>query len=96
MAKVSFLENHEDLMALLLGSLGMSTDYIASKTKLSVGQILYRLRLGQVSRMDYRNGTSTVALNALRHAMPYIEPLVKQHLPNGRPKKETGRGRKRA
>jgi hypothetical protein len=61
MAKVSFLENRWDMEALVLGSLGFSTEYIQARTGLTMCQIGYRLHKAAVRRADYRNGVSPTA-----------------------------------
>ena len=55
------LFNGEDFHCALLGSLGFSSRLIAYRTGLTNSQIAYRLRKGQIRRMDYRNGESAFA-----------------------------------
>lgn len=65
MARVNFAKNPADLEVLILGSLGFATDYIAERTKLSVGQVLYRLKHGGVKRADYRHGKTATAQSVI-------------------------------
>lgn len=55
------VNNDQDFKCLLLAMYGRSNRAIISKTKLSPGQISYRLRKFEVSRMDYRNGEGPLA-----------------------------------
>jgi hypothetical protein len=59
--KVDFFMYDEDFECAYLGALGRSTKCIIGKTKLSGGQISYRLRKAHIRRMDYRDGTSDIA-----------------------------------
>jgi hypothetical protein len=54
--KVDYAANVADFETVLLGALGLSTDYIASVTKLTKCQVQYRLGKLQIRRTDYRNG----------------------------------------
>ena len=56
---VDFLNNEQDLQALVLGKLGFSTLFITQKTKLTAGQVLYRLRKQGIRRADYRDGRAS-------------------------------------
>jgi hypothetical protein len=78
--RVDFLENVMDLRSLILGSLGFSTEYIKRQTKLTPGQIQYRLRKGVVKRTDYRNGRSSVAKLVLEASEVKTVEQVKKHL----------------
>jgi hypothetical protein len=69
----------EDYECALLGALGFSSRYIQSKTGLRNGQITYRLRKAQISRMDFRNGQSVYAKLVLRNMRSVAEPkLIKE------------------
>lgn len=61
MANVDFLNNPKDMKVAVLGSLGLSTAYIAAVTGFTSGQVIYRLTKGSVRRNDYRNGHSQIA-----------------------------------
>jgi hypothetical protein len=77
---VDYLHNRADYECALLGALGFSTRYIQSKTSLRTGQITYRLRKAQVSRMDFRNGQSVYAQLVLRNMRAVAEPKLIKHL----------------
>lgn len=62
---VDFENNLADFEAILLGSLGKSTQFIMMQTGLSPGQISYRLKKQQIRRMDYRNGISELSQRLL-------------------------------
>ena len=70
----------EDFQCALMGSLGFSTRLITEQTGLTISQVGYRLRIGGIKRMDYRNGTSPVALSMLRKAAPIAVSEVQEHL----------------
>jgi hypothetical protein len=82
---VDYLHNRADYECALLGALGFSTRYIQSKTSLRTGQITYRLRKAQVSRMDFRNGQSVYAQMVLRNMRAVAEPKLIKHLYNVTP-----------
>ena len=76
---VDYMHNAEDYETALLGALGFSSRYIQSKTGLRTGQITYRLRKAQISRMDFRNGQSVYAKMVLRNMRAVAEPkLIKE------------------
>lgn len=77
MAKVNFFLNQEDMTVAILGTLGLSTDYIKSMTNFSDGQILYRLRSANVKRSNYRNGDSPIINGVLKHSRTAAINLVK-------------------
>jgi hypothetical protein len=78
--RVDFLSNDSDYEAAFLGSLGFSTRCIQTRTKLSPGQITYRLRKATIRRIDYRDGTSDMASLVLRQARPAIEAELNKYL----------------
>lgn len=86
---VDFSNNADDFQAVLLGSLGFSTNCIASKTGLSGGQVIYRLGKAGVRRMDYRNGDTRIAGIVLQDMEEKAARQVRDHL------KEQMQGRKR-
>lgn len=63
---MDFFTVDEDYEAAFLGSLGFSTRCIQSRTKLSPGQVTYRLKKAAIRRIDYRDGTSETATLVLR------------------------------
>lgn len=69
-----------DFLACMLGSLGFSTRCIEKYTRLTPGQITYRLKKGCVSRMDYKNGKSIIAQQILRVAPKAVTPLLNREL----------------
>jgi hypothetical protein len=76
---VDYMHNRADYETALLGALGFSSRYIQSKTGLRTGQITYRLRKAQISRMDFRNGQSVYAKMVLRNMRSVAEPkLIKE------------------
>jgi hypothetical protein len=76
---VDYLHRRDDYECALLGALGFSSRYIQSKTGLRNGQITYRLRKAQISRMDFRNGQSVYAKLVLRNMRSVAEPkLIKE------------------
>lgn len=64
--RVDFLNHPRDLRVAVLASLGFSTEYISNATGFTSSQVVYRLRLAGVKRIDYRSGESTVARIVLR------------------------------
>jgi hypothetical protein len=72
-----YQEDHE---CALLGAMGFSTRYIASRTGLSPGKIGYRLKKATIKRMDYRNGDSSVAKMVLRNMRPSIMGALDHYL----------------
>lgn len=69
-----------DLHCCRLGAMGFSTTAIAEATGLSEGQVMYRLRIGGITRADYRNGKSAVALKLLRYTKASLTPLIERQL----------------
>ena len=65
MALVDFTRNKGDLTALVMGSLGFASRFIEAKTGLTICQVAYRLRKGNVKLKDYRNGDGEEASLAL-------------------------------
>jgi hypothetical protein len=78
--RVDFFGNDQDYEAAFLGSLGFSTRCIQGNTKLSPGQITYRLRKAAIRRIDYRDGTSDMARVVLRSMRPTLEKEVMHYL----------------
>jgi hypothetical protein len=78
--RVDFELYKDDFEAALLGSLGFSTRYIQSKTKLTNGKITYRLKKASVKRMEYRNGQSDIAKLVLRNLRPTVERELHHYL----------------
>ena len=56
MKRISWAGNGTAFETLLLGSLGFSAKFIGGKTRLSNGQVYYRLKKGDVHIKDYRDG----------------------------------------
>jgi hypothetical protein len=80
MARVNFFQNRDDFRCLLLGQLGFATDFIASQTRLSPGQVLYRLRKGKTRRADYRSGDSEAAQLVQRMASASLTKRIKDKM----------------
>jgi hypothetical protein len=80
MARVDFLNHREDMKVLLLGSLGFSTGYIARQCRLSMGQVLYRLRQGSVKRAGYRDGDSSFARLVVQRAGASVTNTIHDRL----------------
>jgi hypothetical protein len=74
------VNNGEDYQCLLLAMFGRSNHAIMSRTSLSQGQITYRLRKFEISRMDYRNGTGPVAEYIDRAAKGFARKALLAHL----------------
>lgn len=72
----------DDFTCALLGSLGFSSKCIMSHTSLSTGQISYRLRLGGIRRVDYRNGQSRIASSVMARSRGDAVPLITEQLRN--------------
>jgi len=70
----------EDFRVLLLGSMGFSTKLIGSKTNLSIGQVLYRLKRGSIKRKEYRDGQSVSAGIVLRDAEERVSERIRRNL----------------
>jgi hypothetical protein len=60
--RVDFRMYEEDFECAYLGALGRSTRNITARTKLTPGKVTYRLRKAHIRRIDYRDGTSDIAL----------------------------------
>jgi hypothetical protein len=78
--RVNFLDNTDDMTAAMLGMLGFSTNYIVRKTKLTPGQVTYRLGVANIKRGDYRNGDNSVANFVLNSAKHRAVALVKRKI----------------
>jgi hypothetical protein len=78
--KVDLLYNEDDFQVCLMGSLGMSTKAICESTGLSHCQVTYRLNKAQVSRAQYRNGTSAVAKELMKRNTHFAAPIVKKEI----------------
>ncbi len=80
MAKVNFHKNKNDFQAAMLGSLGFSTEFIRSVTKLTHSQVLYRLGKAHIKRTDYRNGNGQCAALMLKQINGTAQNLVKKQI----------------
>lgn len=49
----------DDLEVAVLGAIGISTNAISHKVRMTPGQVNYRLQKAKIKRSDYRNGIST-------------------------------------
>jgi predicted metal-dependent HD superfamily phosphohydrolase len=78
--RVDLLANSQDFTAALMASMGFSTKAIQDETDLTPGQISYRLRMGHISRADYRNGTSVLARQMFIRQKAYATPIVRKEL----------------
>lgn len=63
---VNVIQDPLDFRVVLLGSLGFTTDYIASDTGLTKSQVTYRLGKGEIKRADYRRGESAIARSLVK------------------------------
>jgi len=77
--RVDFFGIDEDYEAAFLGSLGFSTRCIQARTKLSPGQVTYRLKKAAIRRIDYRDGTSETATMVMR-LRPSIDKQLVHYL----------------
>jgi hypothetical protein len=77
---VDFVNKKKDRECALLGAMGFSTGYIAAKTKLSPGQVGYRLGKAGIFRADFRNGSSEFAKLVLRQSRPVVDAQLEAHL----------------
>ena len=59
---MDFFSYDEDFECAYLAALGRSNRCIIARTKLTPGKITYRLRKARIRRIDYRDGTSDIAL----------------------------------
>jgi hypothetical protein len=78
--RVDFEIYEQDFEAALYGSLGQSAASISIRTKLTKGQVTYRLRKAGVRLGDYRSGDSTIARMVLRNMRPVLERELHAHL----------------
>ena len=81
--RVDFLNIQTDLQVLILGRLGFSTEFIARRTGLSWGQVLYRLNKGDTRRSDYRDGSSREATTVIDAVQKTVTHDLKTEL-NGK------------
>lgn len=77
---VDFLNKRSDHECAMLLAMGYSTTYIASKTRLSPGQVSYRAWKSGISRAEYRNGSSPFAKAVLQVARGTVEVKLLSHL----------------
>lgn len=77
---VDFTNNRDDKKCALLGAMGFSSGFISTKVNLTEGQINYRLGRAEISRREFRNGTSPFAKLFLQHAREIAEPKLIAHL----------------
>lgn len=66
MTTVCFLTNPVDIQCAVLGMMGFSAKFISKKTRLSQGQISYRLKLAGVKMADYRYGRNAASKAAFK------------------------------
>jgi len=78
--RVDFFDVADDFECAFLGSLGFSTRCILKHTKLSPGQIGYRLKKAEIRRMDYRDGESDTATMVLRSLRDRLEKDLNAYL----------------
>lgn len=67
----------QDIECIILGEMGLTTAAIASRSELSEGQVLYRLKKADIKRSDYRSGESKFAQHALRLMRDRMENHVR-------------------
>lgn len=77
---VDFQRKKADHEAALLGAMGMSTNFIQSRTNLSSGQVGYRLKKAGIARADFRNGSSPFARLVLSSARDLVDAKLMQQL----------------
>lgn len=77
---VDAVNNTQDRWCLILAMRGRSNRAIIAKTGLTPGQITYRLRLYEVSRMDYRNGEGPLAQKVDKATEGLAEQALIAHL----------------
>lgn len=77
---VDFEEQYPDYQCAILGLMGFSTRFIESETKLSSGQVNYRLQRAGVMRRDYRDGESPIAQQTLSSAMHDADRILVSRL----------------
>lgn len=78
--RVDFFNYEEDFECAYMGAIGLSTKAIISRTKLSGGQITYRLKKAHIRRMDYRDGTSEFATIIYRKMRGAVAPELTRQL----------------
>lgn len=72
--------NTQDHLCVILALRGRSNRAIIQKTGLSPGQIHYRLKLFDVKRMEYRDGTSPFAVKIDKVTEELAEKALLDHL----------------
>ena len=87
---VDYLHVREDYECAHFGALGFSTRFISHETGLRPGQITYRLKKANLSRMAFRNGESIYARLVLRNMREVTAEKLVKHLYTVTPP-ETGR-----
>lgn len=91
--RVDFVRNTKDFEVVFLGGFGQSTKRIAEQTGYTTGQILYRLKKGQVKRRDYWNGVSPMVKIAIQRTRKVAMERLHAHLIKvAREQKNNGRG----
>ncbi len=83
---VDYLAKDEDHECALLGALGFSSNLIMRQTGLRPGQISYRLHKADISRMEFRNGTSPWARMMMSNMKEVAEPRLNEYLRRYSPK----------
>jgi hypothetical protein len=78
--RVDFGLYDEDFECAYLGSIGRTTKSIMLRTRLGPGQVNYRLKKAAIRRMDFRNGTSDVAMIVERALRGPITKNLEKHL----------------
>ena len=74
------VNNDQDFKCLLLAMYGRSNRAIIGQTNLSPGQISYRLRKFEISRMDYRNGEGPISAYIDQRAGGFARKALMAHL----------------
>jgi hypothetical protein len=80
--RVDFFSYDEDFECAYLAALGRSNKCIIARTKLSSGKIAYRLKKAKIRRLDYRDGTSDIALIVERALRPGVTKDLTKYLKN--------------
>jgi hypothetical protein len=93
--KIDFYSNPRDLRVVVLGSLGFSTEYICQQTRMSLGQVIYRLHKSRTRRADYRNGGSVAAGIVLSEAEKLVSQRVRERFKRWAFAKNYGNGRRK-
>ena len=78
--RVHFTENADDFRCALLGRMGFSTQFIMRQTRLSQGQVSYRLRRARIKRSDYREGKLSITTGLIQSASQVSIPALLAHL----------------